>query len=494
MKPSWPALALVFALYFAGVKLGLLTILPEGMAVFWPPNGVVLAALLRYGAPALPFLAPIVLAAEMASSVPAFPVGQAILFGTLNFSEAALAWFLLSRLRFDPGFGGLQDLWKFLFAAPFAAAFFAALGGAAIYVFLREGGGTYAQYAQVYWFGDGLGLLVVTPMVYGLFFSGGAAASRTAETPVPFGLRDLAVWSGAAAVLMFFMVFPARELVGTVLSPVLVLPAILFAAARYPQRWTAFVVVAIAYVVIVAMMHGRQPFGPLPERQAVLQAQEFILVLAIMGLGFSALLAQLRKQNAALEARVQERTAKLLEANRRLAVQATLDPVAGIANRRRFDEALSTEIQRCRRTGAGLSLIVADLDGFKGVNDRYGHGVGDEVIRAFACVLERNVRATDIPARIGGEEFAVLLPQTTLEQAIEVAQRARIALACRTIAPIEGPITASFGVAYAPGKVADGQSLLAQADRALYEAKSLGRNRVVPLTVVKGFGSGVDSL
>lgn len=478
MKPSWPALALVFSLYFAGVKLGLLTILPEGMAVFWPPNGVVLAALLRYGAPALPLLAPVALAAEVASSWPAFPVGQALLFGTLNFSEAALAWFLLSRLRFDPGFRGLQDVWKFLFAGPFVAAFFASLGGAAIYVLLREGGGTYLQYAQVYWFGDGLGLLVVTPMVYGLFFDAGPAPA--AQPSVRLGLQDLVIWSGAAVVLTVFMFFPARELFGTVLSPVLLLPAILFAAARYPGRWTAFAVVAIAYVVIIAMMHGRQPFGALPARQAVLQAQEFVLVLAIMGLGFSALLAQLRSQNAALEARVEERTAELREANRRLEILATVDPVSGIANRRRFDEALGTEIERCRRTGAGLSLIVADLDEFKAINDRYGHAAGDQVIRAFSRVLETSVRATDVVARIGGEEFAILMPQTAPEHAAAVAERARRNLALAQVAPVQGPITASFGVAHAAGEQVEGARLLAEADEALYRAKSLGRNRVVP--------------
>ena len=161
--------------------------------------------------------------------------------------------------------------------------------------------------------------------------------------------------------------------------------------------------------------------------------------------------------------------------------QANTDGLTELPNRRHFEEALESEISRAERFGGGLALILADLDDFKQVNDRYGHQAGDDVLQTFADILRATVREIDLPARYGGEEFAVLLPQTDLDGAHELAERLRRALAARPMATHPGglvAVTASFGVAAFPDAPTPA-SLFASADEALYRAKRSGKNCVV---------------
>ncbi len=161
--------------------------------------------------------------------------------------------------------------------------------------------------------------------------------------------------------------------------------------------------------------------------------------------------------------------------------QANTDGLTELPNRRHFEEALEAEISRAERFGGGLALVLADLDDFKQVNDRYGHQAGDDVLRTFAEILRETVREIDLPARYGGEEFAVLLPQTDLEGAHRLAERLRRALASRPMSTQPGAlvaVTASFGVAAFPDSPTPA-SLFASADDALYQAKHAGKNCVV---------------
>jgi diguanylate cyclase (GGDEF)-like protein len=161
--------------------------------------------------------------------------------------------------------------------------------------------------------------------------------------------------------------------------------------------------------------------------------------------------------------------------------QASTDGLTELPNRRHFEDALAAEISRAERFGGTLALVLADLDDFKQVNDRHGHQAGDDVLRAFADILRETVRDIDLPARHGGEEFAVLLPQTDLEGAEQLAERLREALAelALTVKPGEDVrITSSFGVASFPG-AGSAAALFSAADEALYRAKSAGKNCVV---------------
>jgi diguanylate cyclase (GGDEF)-like protein len=158
---------------------------------------------------------------------------------------------------------------------------------------------------------------------------------------------------------------------------------------------------------------------------------------------------------------------------------ATADELTGIYNRRGFEESAERAIRNAQRQNQPLAVVVADIDNFKRINDRFGHGFGDRALRHFANRLERLVRRGDLIGRIGGEEFALLLVNTRAQDALEVVERIRRDIAAM---PVEGGdrvvMTASFGVSgLRPGDIAL-PSILARADRALYRSKSDGRDRV----------------
>ena len=161
-----------------------------------------------------------------------------------------------------------------------------------------------------------------------------------------------------------------------------------------------------------------------------------------------------------------------------------IDPLTGVSNRRGFERALEIELGRSLRRGHALALVLVDLDDFKQVNDRHGHGVGDDVLVALAERLRNEVRSADTVARMGGEEFVLLLPETDLAGALTVAERARASLEKAGVRLKGGDrlaVTASFGAADYPASP-DRAALLRDADKALYTAKRLGKNRVVAAT------------
>ena len=178
---------------------------------------------------------------------------------------------------------------------------------------------------------------------------------------------------------------------------------------------------------------------------------------------------------------------------------AFTDHLTGLANRRRFEGQFDREVARTLRYGRPFSLLMLDIDHFKQVNDTHGHDAGDEALRTVARTLREGTRGIDLAARIGGEEFAIILTETVLAEALEVAERLRLALKVVETPPV-GPIAASFGVAECPSSAQTTHELRASADAALYEAKRQGRDRVVQAPaesnpaaatyVRKGGGSG----
>ncbi|HEX5804775.1 MAG TPA: diguanylate cyclase [Macromonas sp.] len=159
--------------------------------------------------------------------------------------------------------------------------------------------------------------------------------------------------------------------------------------------------------------------------------------------------------------------------------RAYSDPLTGLANRRAFIEHATGELARTVRNGGTLSVLMMDIDHFKWVNDTYGHAAGDRVLRALTAVCETTVRTGDLIGRIGGEEFAILLPDTAEPQAMEIAERLRLALAATATELPDGPricVTASLGVATLGDTGSQFEALLSQADQALYRAKREGRN------------------
>ena len=161
------------------------------------------------------------------------------------------------------------------------------------------------------------------------------------------------------------------------------------------------------------------------------------------------------------------------------------DPLTQIDNRRGFDKALAENITQSQANGTSLCLIIADIDFFKKVNDTYGHLVGDNVIRMVAATLKNSIKGKDLAARIGGEEFAILLPDTPVDGAMKLANDIRLAfegldLKKKSTGESLGKITLSFGVAtYREGEAVD--DFINRADEALYQSKETGRNKVTGL-------------
>jgi len=158
---------------------------------------------------------------------------------------------------------------------------------------------------------------------------------------------------------------------------------------------------------------------------------------------------------------------------------ALIDPLTELPNRRALDERLRQEWARLLRHGGYLSVIMADIDHFKKVNDQFGHPVGDEVLRQVAHLLAVGCRESDMPTRYGGEEFVIVAPETTVQAAAEMADRLRLSICSRPL-QTHGhtlDVTASFGVASNEGLTAS-EDLVRAADEAMYRAKAAGRNCV----------------
>ena len=161
-----------------------------------------------------------------------------------------------------------------------------------------------------------------------------------------------------------------------------------------------------------------------------------------------------------------------------LRAEADLDHLTGLVNRRRFRKSLGREVERWRRYGAPCALLLLDIDHMKKINDTHGHPTGDVVIRAVAAALSAHSRDNDTAARLGGEEFALLLAGVDGERAVAAAERLRLAIASAAVEGV-GAVTVSVGVAACPTHARSERELFAASDDALYKAKRDGRNQTV---------------
>nr|MBP6854293.1 GGDEF domain-containing protein [Rhodoferax sp.] len=206
------------------------------------------------------------------------------------------------------------------------------------------------------------------------------------------------------------------------------------------------------------------------------------LTAVVLGMVLSTVMWSKNTRYVVLQRELGQRNAELLQQQDDLVWLAKRDALTGLFNRREFLRLAEQELQRSQRHATDTSAIMLDLDFFKRVNDVYGHPAGDAVLKHTANCLLSGVRVTDVVARIGGEEFVVLLPQTSVDAAVALAEKLLRSLQ-QSPAPIASdlkiPVTASFGVGCLPaGHTGSVASLYAAADHALYKAKQHGRNRV----------------
>ena len=316
------------------------------------------------------------------------------------------------------------------------------------------------------------GFAVALAALFHWFFVRGLLAADAASWRKPWHAALLFGWLALALALPFAQAQAIALLsVAVTIAALLALAAEIAAALRrgHPlARATAlaFGALAIAATGFVAMYLGLLPWWPaLIHATALGVWAEAILLSVAVG-------TQVRDLRGEHQ-RLAERTQELSRLSQR-------DALTGLGNRRAYDRTIPETLDRCRRAGAPVSLLMVDIDHFKEVNDRHGHGFGDQVIQALSVTITGCIRASDFAFRYGGEEFVLLLPGLAAARAMEVAERVRSGMReARRPAPdgTRPMVSVSIGVAQMrPGDTAE--TLFARADAALYRAKASGRDRV----------------
>lgn len=358
-------------LYYVAAKAGVtFTLMPEGTAIVWPPNGFLLAALIRFGGRGYVGFAGLTILAEVIADVPRFSVVEALLFGVSNVGEATIALWLLKRWDFNARFTAPADLLKFVVAGPLIAAFAAAWLAALTYEVFRGTQTGYLEFLRIWWFGDAVGLMIVTPLLLSFWAArNDQPVLRLSAKP----LGDALVVLGALGAIA--LLFAARDgiLAGMHVGPILLVPFVIYAAVRYGLTGGALAAAGVALVTMILTTKGWSLFGQVSSRTAVIQAQEFILITSVLALGLASLLSQLRTSkgelqlanrdlrdraqalehsnlelqraeaevvalNAGLERRVQERTSELELALTQVKRLQGLLPICAWCNKVRDDE------------------------------------------------------------------------------------------------------------------------------------------------------------
>ncbi|MBV7512404.1 diguanylate cyclase [Pseudomonas sp. PDM25] len=267
------------------------------------------------------------------------------------------------------------------------------------------------------------------------------------------------IWGGGA-----FVVMPADDL----LSQALVMLFAVGMSVSAVSCYSAYLYMTLVSIGLVL----------LPCTAWLLFQSSMIQVgMALSVLVFASFVARAtRKMSEALETAFRL-TREMEQANSISTRAAQTDELTGLKSRRAFFEHAQQLYNECETNRLGLCVVMLDMDHFKHINDTYGHQVGDQVLRQMGEVISSSFRATDIHGRLGGEEFAVLLPDTSIEAAVEIAEQLIQTIAGLMIEPVHC-ITASLGVASTDAGDKDLHSLMNNADKALYRAKALGRNQV----------------
>jgi len=442
-------LALAAAYLVAG-KLGLLVayVHPSATAV-WPPSGLALAAFLLAGYDVWPA---ILLGAFLVNVTTAGSVATSVGIAAGNMLEGLVGAYLVNRFaRGRRACEHAADVFKFVALAGLLSTTLSATAG--VVSLSLEGfarGTDFRPIWSTWWTGDAVGVLVVAPTVL-------------LWTARPWIRWDRRQGLEAAALLVCLAVVGLAVFSGVVPwndrhypLEFLCVPLLLWAAFRFEQREAATVVVLLSGLAIWGTLRGYGPFARPLFNESLLLLQAFQGVSAVITLVLSAVVAE-RK-----------------EAEERLLRLAVSDPLTGLANYRQLVMALDAEVNRSSRTERPFAVVLMDLDGLKKINDHHGHLVGSMALRRVAETLLGSCRGIDTAARFGGDEFALVLPETGDAAAWHVARRVAERVSRDGEAP---PLSVSIGGAVHPRDGATLEALLNAADRSLYDAKARRRHR-----------------
>jgi diguanylate cyclase (GGDEF)-like protein len=432
--------ATIFAVYLCFGRLGVaLESLNGGAAAVWPPSGFALVAFLLFGRPIWPaimlgsFFVRFVVTGEILTSIP-IAMGNTVtaLFGAslLNRFAGGADAFASPRLIFR-------------FAAIVALATTIGATVQALVLTPRP----LENFLTVWllaWLVRLSGALVFAPVLL-LWAQARPAWPRWQVLLEAVALFVMLVWVG---LLVFAGLFPSD--IKNYPLEFLCVPFFLWSAFRFGRREAATAMALLSGIAVWGTLHGFGPFVRDTQNESLVLLQAYTSVMSVMGLVLAASVGEHKSAEAQLHQ------------------LATTDPLTGLANYRRLLEVLRAEIARSGRTRRSFAVLFVDMNGLKRVNDRYGHLTGSRALCRVGDALRQASRAIDTPARFGGDEFAIVLPETTNEGGMRVLERVSELLSLDPVAP---RISVSGGVAVFPE---DGESptiLLRAADRKLYEAK-----------------------
>jgi len=434
----------VFGIYAVVGKLSLrLAFIHPSASLVWPPTGIALAALLVLG---MRFWPAIFAGAFLVNVTTAGSVSTSLGIATGNTLEAVVGCWLVSRFAggraaFDtPGkvfrFAGL--------AAVLSTTISATLGVTSL---LLGGFVSWVQYGPVWltwWLGDASGALIVAPLL--LLWSTRPFPDWDRKRVLELAALFLSLAAVAAIVFGGVLHDGERNEPRTYLCA----PFLIWAALRFNQRKAATAVGLLSAIAVAGTMRGTGPFISSSPNTSLLHLHAFLSIMSLTTLVFAAEVAERRRQ---------EERARYLSVS---------DGLTGLANYRRLVEALDAEVKRYGRSGRSFAVLLLDLDSLKQINDQHGHLVGNRALCRVAEVLQVHCREVDTPARYGGDEFALVLPETDRDAADHVARRISDRLTSQTELP---KLSVSIGVAVYPDDGQTIEQLLGSADRALYQEK-----------------------
>jgi len=439
----------IAAVYYFAAKLGLrFAYINSSVTTIWPPAGIALAAIVLFGYRVWPA---VLGAAFLANVTTTGHIPSSIGIAAGNTAEGLLAAYLVNRFaRGGRVFDRVGDILRFTVLAALLSTTIAATIGV---LSLAVGGLVSSAEAPrvwlTWWLGDAVGDIVVAPAL--ILWIGVKPAptwtrAQTMEATLLALVTVVVTWA------LFGGLFPARHYPLTVV----LWPVMLWVGFRFGPRESATAMLIVSFIAISRTLNGVGPFSVYSQNESLVLLQVWTGITAVTSLVLAAVVAVQRDIQGTW---------------RELAVT---DPLTGLANHRQLIQALEAEIRRSRRTAQPLAVVLLDLDGLKQINDRHGHLAGSLAIRRVAEALLGSCRATDTAARFGGDEFALVLPETGEAAAWHVAR----GVVDRLATDAEKPnLSISVGVAVYPGHGETVEALLNAADVALYETKERRKSR-----------------
>jgi diguanylate cyclase (GGDEF)-like protein len=437
--------------YFVAAKLGLqFAYVHPSATVIWPPSGITLAAFLVLGLDLWPA---ILIGAFLANLTTYGSIATSLCIGTGNTLEGLLGAALVAR--FAGGRDFLlhpRDIVKFALLAGMLSTTVSATVG--VTSLALAGFAPWSGYGHIWltwWLGDLAGDLVVAPLL--IVWS--TAPRMRWDARVILEALTLLTALSLVTLMVFDGLIPATQVERLPLQ-FLCSPLLLWAAFRLGRRGVATSILVLASIAIIGTLHGLGPFARRGPNESLLLLQAFLAVEAVTMLAVAAVIGELR--------RAEDHAQQL----------AVKDELTGLANYRAFMTSLDGEIRRTHRLSREFAVLVLDVDGLKQLNDRLGHLAGNRALCRIGECLRVSCRATDTAARFGGDEFAIILPETAEAGARQLTERIREHLARDAERPA---ISVSIGVAVYPRDGTSPEKLLGAADQELYRGKAAHAGR-----------------